>query len=126
MQKKITVKLIAFLILILSISCKNKSETKSKAIDCVIPPEITYTNTVATIIETNCFECHAKEVYKKKASRIKIYDYKSLKKMATNGFLIGAITHANGFIPMPYKKGYKIEDCAIQILNKWVSTGMKE
>jgi len=46
--------------------------------------------------------------------------------MAESGFLIGAITHQKGFIPMPYKSGKKIDDCSIAIISKWVSTGMKE
>jgi len=46
--------------------------------------------------------------------------------MAESGFLIGAITHQQGFVAMPYKAGKKIDDCSIAILSKWVETGMKE
>ena len=70
--------------------------------------------------------CHAPDVYKKKASRNKIFNYKSLKKMASSGQLIGSITHAKGFIAMPYKKGTKIDTCSISLISKWIDAGMKE
>lgn len=99
---------------------------KEKNVPCDIPPTVTYKTNIAPIIEQECFECHAKEVYKKKASRNKIYDYKSLKKMAQEGMLLGALNHEPGFIAMPYKKGKKIDACKIKIISAWVSSGMKE
>jgi len=94
--------------------------------ECDIPQEITYTGQVASIIEVQCFKCHAKDVYKEKASRNKIFDYPSLKKMGESGQLIGSITHAKGFIAMPYRKGTKIDSCTIEVLKAWVALGMKE
>ena len=95
-------------------------------IDCQLPKTLSYTKDIAPVIEAKCFMCHAPDVYKKKASRNKIFDYKNLKKMGESGQLIGSITHAKGFIPMPYKKGIKIDTCAIAILSQWVNSGMKE
>ncbi|AXT58837.1 hypothetical protein D1816_00225 [Aquimarina sp. AD10] len=99
-------------------SCKNK-------ISCQIPEEVTYSKQIKTIIETDCFLCHAQDVYKTKASRNKIFDYESLKKSGKSGVLIGSITHTKGYIAMPYKKGVKIDSCNIELIKKWVQTGMK-
>lgn len=93
---------------------------------CDLPQEITYSQTVAPLIEAKCFMCHSQEVYKTKASRNKIYTYESLKKMAVSGTLMGAITHQKGYIAMPYKKNEKIDTCAIATIAKWVATGMKQ
>ncbi|MFD2565715.1 hypothetical protein [Aquimarina rubra] len=93
---------------------------------CNIPENITYNEQVASLIEVHCFKCHAPDVYKEKASRNKIFDYQSLKKMGESGQLIGSITHAQGFIPMPYRKGVKIDSCAIEVIKKWVELGMQE
>lgn len=98
----------------------------NKNIECNIEKNITYTNHIAPIIETNCFECHAPDVYKKKASRNKIFDYKSLKEKAESNLLYGSINHEKGFIAMPYKKGKKIDSCDIQIIKTWIDSGMKE
>lgn len=93
---------------------------------CPLPETITYTKDIAVVIEEKCFMCHAPEVYKKKASRNKLYNYESLKKMGKSGQLLGSITHAQGYIAMPYKKGVKIDTCSIALISKWVNTGMKE
>ncbi len=108
-----------FIATILLFSCKEE-ET------CNLPEEVTYTNQVAALVETECFLCHAPDVYKKKASRNKIFDYASLKKMGESGQLIGSITHARGYIAMPYRKKEKIDSCAIEVFKKWVASGMPE
>lgn len=119
---KTTIKRICILFtLLLIFSCKN--ETKRI---CDIPTEVNYKDHVSNLIEVHCAMCHAPEVYKKKASRIKIFDYPSLKIVAESGQLIGSITHATGFIAMPYRREEKIDSCAIEVFKKWVATGMKE
>lgn len=103
----------------------NSCNVKPK-IDCKAPKAISYKKDIAPVIEEKCFICHAPDVYKRKASRNKIYDYNSLKEMGESGQLVGSITHAQGFIAMPYKKGTKIDTCSIALISSWVSTGMKE
>jgi hypothetical protein len=98
----------------------------NKNVECNIEENITYTSHIATIIETNCFECHAPDVYKKKASRNKIFDYKNLKEMAESNLLYGSINHEKGFIAMPYKKRKKIDSCDILTIKTWIESGMKE
>ncbi|WP_271764884.1 hypothetical protein [Aquimarina algiphila] len=114
-------KKVIFLYLFLTISILNSCKEK---VSCQIPEKVTYTKQIKTIIETDCFLCHAQDVYKTKASRNKIFDYESLKKMGESGVLIGSITHATGYIAMPYKKGVKIDSCNIELIKKWVQTGM--
>ncbi|MBW1297658.1 hypothetical protein [Aquimarina litoralis] len=93
---------------------------------CDIPENITYKEHIASIIEVQCFKCHAADVYKEKASRVKIFDYPSLKKMGESGQLIGSITHAQGYIAMPYRKETKIDSCVIETIKTWVNLGMQE
>lgn len=107
--------------LLLFNSCNSKPK-----ITCPLPDNITYKKDIAAVIEEKCFMCHAPDVYKRKASRNKIFDYSSLKKMGESGQLMGSITHAQGFIAMPYKKGVKIDTCSIALISKWVNSGMKE
>ena len=120
--KSISISTLLFsaIIIVLS-SCNSKPK-----LNCKTPEVISYSKDVAPVIEAKCFMCHAPDLYKKKASRNKIFNYKSLKKMAESGQLIGAITHAKGFIAMPYKKGTKIDTCSIALISKWVNSGMKE
>ncbi len=97
-------------------SCKKKST-------CEIAENISYSKDIAPIIEQKCFMCHAPDVYKKKASRVKIYDYKSLVSVAKDGRLLGAIKHEPGFIAMPYRKNEKIDNCSIALIEAWVTSG---
>ncbi len=106
---------------LVSIACNKKAKDL-----CNVSENVTYTNDIAPLIEVKCFKCHDAENYKTKASRNKIYDYPSLKKMAESGFLIGSLTHQKGFIPMPYRANKKIDTCSIALIAKWISTGMKE
>ncbi len=117
---KTIVKLCIILSLIISHSCKEK-ET-----ECLTPEDVNYTNTIAPLVEAKCFMCHAPDTYKTKASRVKIYDYASLKKVGESGQLIGSITHAKGYIAMPFRKSEKIDSCSIVLFQKWVSSGMKK
>lgn len=119
MKKNILISKLAFLLIVLTSSC-------NKGPKCELSDNITYTKDIAPLIEVKCFKCHGPDVYKKKASRNKIYDYSSLKKMATSGFLMGSITHKQGFIAMPYKANQKIDTCSISLIQKWIETGMKE
>lgn len=111
--------LVCMIVLQFCIACAEK-------VDCKLPEEVTYSGQIATLVEEKCFMCHAPEVYKTKASRMKIFDYKSLKKAAEEGLLMGSITHQKGFIAMPYRKGKKIDTCSIALFDKWVAGGMKE
>ncbi len=98
-------------------SCQQKNQ-------CEIAEVITYEKDVAPVIEAKCFMCHAPDVYKKKASRVKIYDYKSLLAVANDKRLLGSIKHLEGFIAMPYKKDKKIDKCSILLIEKWVNSGL--
>lgn len=101
-------------------------ESCSKVPACDTPEEVTYEAQIKTVIEAKCFLCHAPEVYKTKASRVKIHDFESLKAMGASGQLVGSISHSEGYIAMPYRKKEKIDSCAIELIKYWVTTGMKE
>lgn len=94
-------------------------------VDCQVPQKVSYALEVAPVIEANCFTCHAPDVYKKKASRVKLYDYEHLREKAESGLLMGSVKHEKGFIAMPYKKGVKIDTCDIALLQAWVDQGMQ-
>lgn len=105
------------LLVIAFFGCQEKNK-------CNISEPITYQKDIAPLIEQKCFLCHAPDVYKKKASRVKIFDYKSLVNVAKDGRLLGAINHEPGFIAMPYKKNEKIDECSILLIESWVKNKM--
>ena len=57
------IKQVLILTLLISLnSCKGEPKEK-----CDIPENITYNKHIASIIEVQCFKCHASDVYKEKS-----------------------------------------------------------
>ncbi len=120
LKKILKIVFFALVILLTAVSCKQNKE------ECTPKKQVSYEQDIAPIIKTECFECHAPDKYKQKASRVRIFNYKFLKEYAENGVLLGALTHQKGYIPMPYKKGTKIASCSIEMIAQWINTGMKK
>ena len=49
--------------------------------------------------------------------------YDNLKPFAESGTLLGVITHAQGFMPMP-QDASKMSDCNINKIRSWIENGM--
>lgn len=81
---------------------------------------VTYSGTVKPILQRSCISCHATAVA---SGGIILDSYTEVIKPAGNGRLVGAITHASGFKPMP-QGGNKLPDCEIAAVKKWVENGM--
>lgn len=77
-----------------------------------------YAANVLPIIRNNCYSCHGGNG----TSGISLDGYNNLKARVDDGRLIGAITHASGFSPMP-KGGSKLSDCDINIIKDWIERG---
>ncbi len=80
---------------------------------------ISYTAKVVPILQTNCYGCHSGA---SPSGGQAMGTYTADKALVTNGKLIGTITHATGFSPMP-KGGSKISNCNIAVIQKWVTAG---
>ena len=80
---------------------------------------MTYTADIKPIIQSACFSCHGNG---QSQNGINFDTYAGVKAVVDNGKLIGAITHASGFSPMP-KGGAKLSDCNISKIQDWISRG---
>jgi len=90
---------------------------------------VTFSLSVTPILQENCYECHSNS---NAASHLtfKLQDYADVKPRALldgshmGGSLLGAISHAAGYKPMPYPAGAsKIPSCKITIIQKWIDSG---
>ncbi|MCB0572017.1 MAG: hypothetical protein KDC66_19765 [Phaeodactylibacter sp.] len=80
---------------------------------------VTYSGTVAPIIQNNCLLCHSN------ASRlgdITLEGYTNIKVYADNGRLLGAVKHQSGYAPMP-DGAPQLDDCLISRIEQWVVDG---
>ncbi len=80
---------------------------------------VTYSGDVKAVLDNNCNSCHSQLVAQ---GGIVLDNYTSVKSVAGNGVLLGAIRHDSGFSPMP-QGASKLSDCIILKIEKWVADG---
>jgi hypothetical protein len=78
----------------------------------------TYSGTIAPMMQQYCTGCHNSA----SAPGGSLMDHASVKNAAVYGNLIGDISHAASYNPMP-KGGAKLLDCKITQMKKWVAAG---
>lgn len=103
-------------IILVFVSCASNNE--EELYPCV-PESVTYSGTVAPIIQQNCFTCHGGD---DPTSGIPFNTYDDLKVMVDAERLIGAIRRLEGFSSMP-QNASALPDCEILKIEKWVNDG---
>ena len=79
----------------------------------------TYSGTVSVILSNNCVGCHNSTTA---SGGYDLSTYAGAEVAALNGTLIGTITHAAGYPPMPLN-GPMLSDCNITQIMKWINAG---
>src|SRR5579872_245847 len=82
---------------------------------------VSYDSTISPILLGNCAlaGCHASS----SATGGYAFDtYSGVRSAVLNGRLVGAITHAAGFAPMPKDRAI-LDDCQIALITSWVEHG---
>ncbi len=113
--------LLCFLNLSLLAGCAddNEEDLNPKPTDCDTAA-VTFSGTVNAILQTNgCKNCHSAA---SGSGGVILDSHAEVKKHADNGRLMGSITHASGFKPMPLG-GTKLSDCDIAKVKKWIDNG---
>src|SRR5205085_12065801 len=82
-----------------------------------------YLADVVPILQNNCYRCHGTNTSSGSFGRV-LEGYENLKPYAESGTLLGVITHAQGFIPMP-QDASKLSDCNINKIRSWITNGMQ-
>ena len=82
-----------------------------------------YMTDVVPILTNNCYRCHG-SASNSGSFGIVLEGYSNLKPYAESGTLVGVITHAQGFTPMP-QDGGKLSDCNINIIKSWIANGIQ-
>jgi cytochrome c5 len=81
-----------------------------------------YSLSVFPILDNKCLTCHSNASAAALGGNVKLENYADVKARADDGKLIGTITHASGFVPMPMG-GSKLDDCSISVIQKWIDNG---
>lgn len=80
---------------------------------------VTFSGKVWPLIENSCFGCHSGP---SPSGNVALADYTSIAEAANSGKLYGAISHSEGFTPMP-KSAPKLSDCKIEQVKIWIEDG---
>jgi hypothetical protein len=78
-----------------------------------------YSTNISVIMATYCTGCHAGGA---PSGGIDLSSFTGVKNVAVSGRLVGAVSHAPGYSPMP-KNAAKLSICQITQIRKWVEAG---
>ena len=118
-MKKFCSFLPVLLILVVVLSCSKKNEEELSGGTTCNSTNMTYDTNIKPILQSACFSCHGNGLSQ---DGINFDTYAGVKAVADNGKLVGAITHASGFSPMP-QSAPKLSDCNINKIKDWVNHG---
>ena len=79
---------------------------------------ITYEASIAPVMAKSCNTCHSGSA---PSAGIRTDNYNDLSVIASNGRLWGAVSHAQGYSPMP-KDQAMLSDCDLSKIRKWIDS----
>jgi cytochrome c553 len=119
-MKKNLCALLLFSVLIAAVfSCSKQNEKDLGGGVICDTSNMTFNADIQPILQNYCFSCHGNGLSE---NGVNFDTYAGVKAVADNGKLIGAITHAPGFVAMP-QSAPKLSDCNINRIKDWVSHG---
>ncbi len=83
---------------------------------------VTYSKTIAPIFQTYCLGCHGARDYATSGGNINFDDFAMVQAMATDGMIMGSITHTPPHPFMP-KDREKLDTCSISKIKIWIDAG---
>lgn len=98
------------------------NEGAKNTINCNVSCDSTqfkYAANISLITSTYCTGCHGGAT---PSANIDLSNYAGVKLVAQSGRLVGAVTHDQGYAPMPNGTN-KLSDCQITQIKKWVVAG---
>jgi hypothetical protein len=81
---------------------------------------ITYSNTIESIVSMHCLGCHNDA---NPLGGLSLQGYDKVVTVANDGRLMGTITHEAGYPAMP-KNGMMLSDCKISQIQTWIDNGL--
>ena len=104
--------------------CSKRSEdvlSKNTGVTGCDTMSVKYAADIVPILQNNCYECHGNGS-NSGSGGILLEGYSNLATWAGNGYLVGCVTHAPGFVAMPYLRP-KLSDCDVNKIVAWVHQG---
>lgn len=110
---------IALAMLMLQAACaRDNEEDLFGDYDCIVG-DVRYATIIAPIMQQHCNSCHTGPT---PPANVNTGNYNSLREVALDGRLLGAIKHLPGFEPMPFGLP-RLDECLILRIEAWVLDG---
>ena len=111
---------VLLIILLFLAGCYNDKESILYPESACVPPTApSYQADIVPILSQHCTSCHSGTFA---SGNVLLDSYAEVKKYTDNGQLMGTITWASGYSPMP-KNGNKLPNCHVATLQTWIATG---
>jgi mono/diheme cytochrome c family protein len=101
--------------------CSKTSEDKLAGSTTCDTTNVSYSKQIVPILQNNCYACHGSG-NTAGSGGIDLSTYTALKGWANNGYLVGNVTHASGYVGMPYGLP-KLPSCEVNTIVAWVNQG---
>ena len=122
-MKKFAIFFLLFLFCRVLLSCSKQNEealmTPVNGIPNCDTVNMKFTANVVPILSTNCYSCHGNG---RAFGGVRLDNYANVKIWADGGNLLGSISHASGFSPMP-KNAAQLSNCDTNKIRAWISRG---
>lgn len=115
-------KLTLFIIPFAFIGCTNDST--ADLIDGSVAGEITYTNTVKSIIDNNCLSCHT--LPPQNGAPMSLTTYADVRNAVLNRGLLNRISRDQGAPGMMPNGGIRLPQATIDKISNWAENGFQE
>ena len=108
--------LLAFSALLVPGCSKTSADKLTGGVNACDTTQVSYARDILPIVQQYCYPCHGagNTAF---SDGVSLDSYDALK--GWGGYLIGMVTHASGYEPMPYGKP-KLDDCEIDKITAWV------
>lgn len=84
-----------------------------------VTENVSFTSHIQPLLDQKCGSCHRGA---SPSGNVNLSSHAGVKTVADNGKLIGVVSHAAGFTPMPFG-GQKLADCQVEMIRSWVEGG---
>jgi hypothetical protein len=88
---------------------------------CPDTSNVSFVANVEPLLRANCFSCHGNG---SNLGNVSLETYDKVKALAASGRLLGSISHAAGFAPMPAGAD-RLDNCSINAVRAWIEEGTK-
>ena len=114
--------LTSILFLVIACSKKNEADLRQTTTPIVCNTDsVSYSKDIVPILQNYCYGCHGNGDTGGSGG-INLDGYNNLKIRTDNGDLVGGVTHASGYVAMPFDQP-KMPDCEVSKIVAWVNQG---